>query len=352
MFGKKKKQVIKFEQNLCNANLDDNEILFVRVNNVVTDADARLEVPITHDAIVIKGGGDMRYYKSGTYNVFDDKKEVKNWKSGLSIEVIYIPKDTRVLIKWGTPNRVTYRDDMSHKVITVGARGEFDVSVANPEQFFRKVVGVKKEFNLDEFRRRFSETVATEFADLFLKTVTEKKLTYDMFVANKKAIGESMGASLSPLFERDWGLSVLNFKIADFDLDEEDVKAMEQVLIDEQNKSKKDAEEIKAELQMEKYLKELERLDDKQWEREKYLRNLQMHDKVAYYDVLKVIGNGENKKPEEYKCPHCGLAYDPTAIFCANCGKRVSKAPISCSDCGKLNSFDATFCSNCGKKLL
>ena len=46
MFFKKKNQVIKFEQNLCNAKLDDNEILFVRVNDIVDDADARFEVPI------------------------------------------------------------------------------------------------------------------------------------------------------------------------------------------------------------------------------------------------------------------------------------------------------------------
>ncbi len=32
MLLKKKNQVIKFEQNLCNAKVDDNEILFVRVS--------------------------------------------------------------------------------------------------------------------------------------------------------------------------------------------------------------------------------------------------------------------------------------------------------------------------------
>ena len=109
-------QIIKFEQNLCNAKLDDNEILFVRVNDVVNSPKAKIEVPITHNAIVIKGGGDMRYYKSGTYDVFDNRKEVKNWKKGMSVEVVYIPKDTRVPIKWGTPNRLLYRDDASNGV--------------------------------------------------------------------------------------------------------------------------------------------------------------------------------------------------------------------------------------------
>lgn len=342
MLSKKKIQVIKFEQNLCNARVDDNEILFVRVGDIVTSADARFEVPITHDAIVIKGGGDMRYYKSGSYDVFDDKKEIKNWKKGMSVEVIYIPKDTRVLIKWGTPNRLRYRDEASNRVITVGARGEFDVTVTNPEQFFRKVVGVKKEFNIAEFRKRFSETVATEFADIFLKIVEAKKLTYDKFTANKKAIGESMGEILSPMFERDWGLSVLNFKIADFDLFDEDMEAIEDAAAEKQKQEK-----------LKEYLAELERLDDKQWEREKYLRQLELQDRAAYYEVLKVIGKKDKEKSkEDNKCPNCGLVYKDTDKFCPHCGKRVSKDPIVCPDCGKANDCTAAFCAGCGKKLI
>lgn len=342
MFSRKKEQVIKFEQNLCNAKVDDNEILFVRVNDIVTSADARFEVPITHDAIVIKGGGDMRYYKSGSYDVFDDKKEIKKWKSGLSVEVIYIQKDTRVLIKWGTPNRLRYRDEASNKVITVGARGEFDVSVANAEQFFRKVVGAKKEFNLIEFRKRFSETVATEFADLFLKAIEEKHLTYDKFTANKKEIGNRMGEILSPIFESDWGLSVLNFKISDIDLQDGDMDAIEDAAAEQQKQEK-----------LKEYLAELERLDDKQWEREKYLRQLELQDRNAYYEVLKVIGKNKSDEQEKAnKCPNCGLEFKPTDKFCPHCGKRVSKEPIICPDCGKANDSTAVFCANCGKKLV
>lgn len=339
---KNKNQVIKFEQNLCNAKVDDNEILFVRVSDVVTTANARFEVPITHNAIVIKGGGNMRYYKSGLYDVFDDKKEIKNWKRGMSIEVIYIPKDTRVLIRWGTPNRLRYRDEASNKVITVGARGEFDVTVVNPEQFFRKVVGAKKEFDIAEFRKRFSETVATEFADIFLKTVAAKNLTYDKFTANKKEIGQSMGEILSPEFERDWGLSVLNFKIADIDLFDEDMEAIEDFAAEKQKQEK-----------MKEYLAELERLDDKQWEREKYLRQLELQDKAAYYEVLKVLGDeGAEKVDAPLVCPNCGAPYKATDKFCPKCGKRVSKEPMICPDCGKANEYIAVFCSGCGKKLI
>lgn len=341
MFGKKGLQVIKFDQNLCNADVDGNSVLFVRSSDIVTDKNAVIEVPFTHDAIVIKGGGDCRYYKSGSYDIFDNKAEIRNWKSGLSVDVIYIPKDTRVLIKWGTPNRLRYRDEASGKVITVGAFGEFDVSVSNPEQFFRKVVGVKKEFDLDEFSKRYSETVATEFADIFLRIVSEMHLTYDRFAANKKAIGVKMGKILSPMFESQWGLSVLNFKIADFDLSESDMNAIESA-----------AAEATRQEKIEAYLREVERLDDKQWEREKYLRELQLKDNAAYYDVLKIIGGNKSSTSPKASCPHCGSQIADGSAFCSVCGKRVGNTPTVCPDCGKANDCTSAFCSNCGKKLI
>lgn len=337
----KKPQIIRFEQNLCNAAVDDNEVLFVRVKNVVNSAKALIEVPFTHDALIIKGGGDMRLLKSGTYPVFNGEGEIERWQAGMSVEIIYIPKDTRVLIKWGTPNRVRYRDADSRKVITVGARGEFDVSVSDPEQFFRRVVGVKKEFDLNEFRKRFSETVATEFADIFLKIIDEKKLTYDKFDANKKEIGESMGAILSNSFEMNWGLTVINFKIADFDLLDEDMEAIESVATENERREK-----------IKEYLAEIERLDDKQWEREKYLRQLELQDNSAYYEVLKVIGKDKKaEKGKENICPNCGREYKPVDKFCPHCGKRVSKDPIICSACGTENDSTTIYCANCGKKL-
>ena len=295
-------QVIKFEQNLCNASVDDNEILFVRVNEIVKNAKAQFEVPFTHNAIVIKGGNEMRMYNSGSYKVFGNKDEVKKWKSGLSVEIIYIPKQTRVLIEWGTPNTFSYRDFVSGRIITVGAYGEFDVSVTNPELFFVKVVGSKKEFNLKEFKNRYSETVATEFVDIFLKVVNEKNMSCDEFAANKKEIGESVGLGLNIVFERDWGLSILNFKIANFGITDSGMSNKE----------------------LQENLIELERLDVKQCEREMYIKRLELQDKNAYYDVLKALGNASGSECTKNVCLNCGYVYSSTDSFCPSCGSKIA----------------------------
>lgn len=344
MFGSKKPkyQVIKFEQNLCNASVNDNKVLFVRVNGIVDKADAKFEVPFTHNAFVIKGGGDCRMYKSGNYDVFEDKKEVKNWKHGLSVEIVYIPKDTDVLIRWGTPNKVMYRDKSSGKVIEIGARGQFGISIINPEQFFRKVVGVRKEFDLNDFTVRFGAAVVDEFADVFLTVVNEALLTYDKFDANRKRISRETGAALSEKFATSWGIELVDFIIEQFNISEEDIRKVESVSEEEQQR-----------LRMKEYLAELERLDDKQWEREKYLLNLKQNDSQAYYEVLKVTGT----KPSAAKasgasfCSACGHSVEHGAAFCPSCGKKLAAAKNVCPKCGAEAKGDAAFCSKCGHKF-
>ena len=356
---KVKNQVIKFNQELCRAaeglteeDLRKNRVLFVRVSDEVSAPDARFEVPITHDAIVIKGGGDMRYYRSGNYDVFSDKKEAKQWKKGMSVEIIYIPKDTAVPIIWGTAEPEEYRDETSNVVIKVGARGQCDVTVSNPEQFFRKIVGVQPVFNLKEFKERFRLEFASQFGNIFLKVVAEQHLTYDQFGAHKTEIAAAMEAILTAKFEREFGLAVRNFFIEGFQISDEHKAAIEAAADEKAKQAQEEAKEKERQEKMKEYLAELERLDDKEWEREKYLRQLELQDKAAYYEVMKVVGSGSTKPEEKLLCPSCGFEYKPTDKFCPRCGKRLTKEPIICPDCGKSNPSDTIFCSNCGKKLI
>lgn len=345
MFSKKP-QVIRFDQNLCNAKVDDNEVLFVRVTGVVDDKNALFEVPPTHSAYVIKGGGDERFYKSGTYEVFDNKKEVKAWKKGLSVDIIYIPNTPSVKVLWGTAEKFKYRDEASNKVVNVGARGYIFVTITNFLQFYKKIVGNKKEFDLKEFKKNFSGNVVNYFADYFLKVVKAEKLTYDQFDAYKLEIGEKVGKLISEKFEQDWGIGITNFVIEWVGIDGEDSTAVENA-----------AAEVQKQKKLKEYLDELERLEDKKWEREKYLRQLELQDKQAYYEVLKIVGHppvgsgATASGTAATYCPHCGAKAEGGDIFCSKCGTRIVKETVTCPKCGKANDGDAAFCSVCGTKL-
>lgn len=348
MFKRKATQVIKFEQNVSNASLEDNSILFVKVSNVVTTSNAQFEVPLTHNAFLVKGGGDCRFYKSGTYPVFDNKEEIKQWKNGVSVDVIYMPKNTNVTVLWGTPDKVEYRDSVSGEVIQVGARGQFGISIINPEQFLHKVVGANTRFDLSKFQEHFAAAVVYEFADCFLTIVESQKFTYDKFDAKKKEISIKMQELLSEKFAESWGISLVDFMIIQFNISQEDKEKIASAA----SKYMEEQEAIKKENKYKEYLAELERLDDKQWEREKYLRNLEKEDKIAYYEVLKAIGEESlNKAKGDKYCPKCGHSCKKDDVFCSSCGEKFTKSPIVCSYCKKENASDATFCSSCGRKI-
>lgn len=349
----KKVQIVKFEQNLCNANVNDNCILFVKVSDMITDKNAYVEIPASHTALIIKGGSDVRYYERGPVEIFDNKSEIKKWKKGFSVEVIYVAKNGKLTISWGTPSQITFRDEASNRVVKVGANGEFDIGIANPLQFFETTAVCAEEFDRKKFSDMYRNIVVNQFTDMFLRVLKEKHLTYDQCDANKLEIGESIGNKLDKKFNIENGLSINNFLIKQFIWSEEDKAAMEEAAAAKRQKEQDEEEEKKKHERLKEILAELERLDDKQWERDKYLRQLELQDKAAYYEVMKVIGkDGKDGKKEEMKCPACGTEYKSTDKFCPHCGKRVSKDPVICPDCGHSNKYNARFCSNCGSVLV
>lgn len=217
----------------------------------------------------------------------------------------------------------------------------------------REVVGPLQKFVLRDFQREFLGDVTNEFRDVFLKVVSEERLTYDQFDSNLKSIGNKVGDILSSMFEKSWGIGLVNFYIKEIVVEDEDINAIDAAFMEQQRQEKEEENERKQRERLKEILAELERLDDKQWEREKYLRQLELQDKAAYYEVMKVIGkNDKNVADEKLQCPVCGTDYKSTDKFCPNCGKRLSKDPIICPECGHSNSYTSRFCGNCGKSLV
>ena len=342
-FFNKKPQVIKFDQNMCNAKVDDNEVLFVRVNSIVEKKDALVEVPFTHVALLIKGGGDMRLLESGNYKVFDSRGEVGAWKRGLSVEVIYMPKETDILIYWGTPERFIYRDPYSLKTINIGARGQFGINITNPEQFFRKLVGAKAEFSREDFESRVLSDVVNEFCDVFCQIAHAKKLTYEEFTSDKKRIASLVCPILNKTFDERWGIELSNFVIDSINLAEGENEKLE-------NYFEENRREIKDAINDKMNRDEAERIDDKNWEREKYLRELELRDKAAYYAAIKDASASAKPKAGSF-CSGCGAEIPTGAAFCTACGKPKDGTKVFCKECGAENASGAKFCQKCGKPI-
>lgn len=121
----------------------------------------------------------------------------------------------------------------------------------------------------------------------------------------------------------------------------------------------------------------IDRKDQRDWEREKYLRELDSKDKQSYYDTTKHLGwekakiaEAENKSnyttpltasPVQVEtnqsallgkfCSKCGNAVSANDKFCEICGNIVGQVKVYCSHCQKEVSKDAKFCAHCGKKV-
>ena len=76
--------------------------------------------------------------------------------------------------------------------------------------------------------------------------------------------------------------------------------------------------------------KEMERLDDKEFERKKELITLGLMDNSERYDMLKAIGiasvSSKGEKNNAYRiCPKCTSKLDKADIYCPKCGNKIIK---------------------------
>lgn len=337
----KKVQTINFNR-VAGEYAGTNNALFLRVSESITDKEAVVEVPFTHTAIILMGS-TYRYVTEDT-KVFEDKKALEKWEKGMSVDVIYIMKDTAVEINWGTPDSITFRDPVSGHIVHFGAYGKFEVEVSNPEEFFRRIVGNNQKFDLNDFSRRIIATVVDEFNDIFQRVVADLGISYDKYDANRKLIGQRMGEALSPIFEKKYGLRVDSFTMGGTRINADAQEATEAVSDPRKLREEEERLEEKRKREEAEARREAERLDDKRFEREIRLRDMDRREREAYY-------SSTTPPAAKTRCPHCGAENAPAATFCSHCGKRVSTEPVTCPDCGTVNPFSATFCSHCGKKL-
>lgn len=354
-----KPKVIKISQTVDNGKLDDNQVLFIRVDSVVETKRDMIEVPFTHNAYVIKGGGDIRFYKSGVHDIFEEKSEIKDWKKGMSVEVIYIPKEVRVLVRWGTASRFPYNDPVRHLILDVGANGHFRVSIANPEQFIRVIVGQTKEFDLNRFTEQFSLEVRNSFGKIFQSVATSMNLTYEQFETYRDEISKRIGVELSKKFEEEYGIGLVDFAVDDINVSPANIEKIK--LIEQQKEKDRIEQEQKLErerLESERKA-EKEKQEEKEWAEKKYQMDMAHAEKMKELDVEKAVGistaeasaNRSATAPAVEYCKNCGTKLEEGEVFCHNCGTKRGSAFVICKKCGSKNEGYKKFCSACGFKL-
>ena len=145
-------QFVKYEGN--------NEELFVKVSADALNYDAKLIVPETHNAILLKDGVMMDTLNSGSYDIFDSKHKKKT--ESITVDVIYMSKTAKLKVNWGTKTQFNFRDTETDVPIKVGAHGEFEVQICNPRKAYLELIGADKTYSVEKLKERLAMRMMSE----------------------------------------------------------------------------------------------------------------------------------------------------------------------------------------------
>lgn len=201
MFFKKAK-VIELEKDKT----EETE-LFVRMPIEDYDSSTCILVDETHVAVLIKDGELQETLGYGKHPITINKKDC------VKLEVVFIPKTTKMKMYWGTRNQFDFRDPNEDVLIKVGANGEIDVQIATPRKFFLELVGTKQNFSTDDLKEKVHGKLVMELEKIIADIMKRNKLSYDHMEENKSEISRLVKMEISKIFEREFGLKVVSFVI-------------------------------------------------------------------------------------------------------------------------------------------
>ena len=294
-----------------------NNDLFIRKSCTDLDKNAQVIVEETHCAIMIKDGEMIDTLSAGKYPIFDKKD-----KSVSRVDIIYMSKTAKLKANWGTLNKLVLRDVLTDLPMEVGANGEYEVQIKDPRKFYLELVGADKSFTLDKLKERLQGRILSEIEPVVAKVVREQNVAYYDLAEKKNVIAKEVLDVISKMFEKDYGVSLYSFVISKIFVTSEDIEKIENEL--KNRREEKSAKEL---------AEEVERLGDKEFDREVLLKQLEDANYDKYLEVCKLIGCEPRPKAEREEaeqvdgnkfCNECGEACNSSDKFCSKCGNKLN----------------------------
>lgn len=293
-----------------------NNDLFIRKSCTDLDKNAQVIVEETHCAIMIKDGEMIDTLSAGKYPIFDKKDK------GVSrVDIIYMSKTAKLKANWGTLNKLVLRDVLTDLPMEVGANGEYEVQIKDPRKFYLELVGADKNFTLDKLKERLQGRILSEIEPVVAKVVREQNVAYYDLAEKKNVIAKEVFETIAKMFEKDYGISLYSFVISKIFVANENIDKIENEL--KNRREEKTAKEL---------AEEVERLGDKEFDREVLLKQLEDANYDKYLEVCKLIGCEPRPKAEKEAeqvdgkkfCNECGEACNSSDKFCSKCGNKLN----------------------------
>lgn len=328
-----KPYVIKYE--------GDNTRLFEKISVDCLDYDARIIVPETHNAIIIKDGQMMNTLESGDHPIFDALLGKKY--GSRTVDIIFMSKTARLKLLWGTKTRFTFRDPYTDMPYCAGANGEFEIQIGDPRKAYLRLFGSDKNFTVENLKERLSGRMVAAAEPIMARYINEQNCEYFRLTEMKDRLAAEVYPVIAAMFGDDYGIKLFSFTIAEIAAGEEYAAEIEA-----ERKRRRERAEKRADSEDEEKRQMLR--EDRDWERQKYIMDMKNAQNDKYLDVTREIGWEKSASGGTF-CSGCGTKCTPSDRFCPNCGKSLVPTAAVCPECGFTNAAGARFCSQCGHKF-
>ena len=230
MFGKKQ-QIIKCDARAYQLFPGESEPIFIRIQPKIVDLKAQIEVPANYHVFIKKSGEYSSPLHAGVSDIFTDKEELKNFKKGHSLDILFAKKDKEVSANWVVDGDSTtiFEDKDTKELIKFNrCNGSFVVKVKDPTLFHRKVVDDKDVYRVDDLEKDALNTIKSAFIDCFFNAIEEDDIDFSSIVRHRARIAELVCTRLNKKIESK-GFEFEAFDIDRLDLDYQNVRTLKSV---------------------------------------------------------------------------------------------------------------------------
>lgn len=178
---------------------------------------SQLIVHQTQEALFFRDGKALDLFGAGRYTLQTQNiplleniyKLPINTDNALHTEIYFINKTVQTGIKWGTPSRVRIIEPSSNIPIEIGARGSFNLEVADSRKLILRLVGTASSFaqsdvndggeaySVEYMRGKFADLIAMNVTSLLARVITENKLNVLTIDTMKPEISRILGNAIN-----------------------------------------------------------------------------------------------------------------------------------------------------------
>lgn len=178
---------------------------------------SQLIVHQTQEALFFRDGRALDLFGAGRYTLQTQNiplleniyKLPINMDNALHTEIYFISKTVQTGIKWGTPSRVRIIEPSSNIPIEIGARGSFNLEVADSRKLILRLVGTASSFaqsdinddgeaySVEYMRGKFADLIAMNVTSLLARIITENKLNVLTIDTMKPEISRILGNAIN-----------------------------------------------------------------------------------------------------------------------------------------------------------